>query len=171
MYPSKMIGNKTWQLTSHFDIILLLYTFHKLDGYYDATANPLCSFPLDPELRPCCSAALKDLKVGFFKSISAKDQKENSKLLRCSVLQASCSCMVFKSIFRSYSVVIDARKLTLCRYIATTFTTFKRSFEHLYIWLSIRIATLPRVNPVLSTLWQFFLKKPTLLPKSGAAPH
>ena len=156
MYPSKMIGNKTWQLTSHFDIILLLYTFHKLDGYYDATANPLCSFPLDPELRPCCSAALKDLKVGFFKSISAKDQKENSKLLRCSVLQASCSCMVFKSIFRSYSVVIDARKLTLCRYTATTFTTFKRSFEHLYIWLSIRIATLPRVNPVFSTLWQFF---------------
>ena len=128
---------------------------------------PFCSFPLDPELRPCCSA-LKDLKVGFFKSISAKDQKENSKLLRCSVLQASCSCMVFKSIFRSYSVVIDARKLTLCRYTATTFTTFKRSFEHLYIWLSNPhcYSTSSCQSCALYSVAVFLLKrKPTLLPK------
>ena len=166
-----MIGNKTWQLTSHFDhtstlhlpqIRWLLWCYCKSPSAHSHST------------RNWDHAALP-LKILKLASLNQSLQKIRKKIPSYYVVQCCkqvARVWFLNQIFRSYSVVIDAR-LTLCRYIATTFTTFKRSFEHLYIWLSIRIATLPRVNPVLSTLWQFFYLNENLLyfQKSGAAPH
>jgi len=166
MYPSKMIGNKTWQLTSHFDhtstlhlpqIRWLLWCYCKSPSAHSHST------------RNWDHAALP-LKILKLASLNQSLQKIRKKIPSYYVVQCCkqvARVWFLNQIFRSYSVVIDAR-LTLCRYIATTFTTFKRSFEHLYIWLSNPhcYSTSSCQSCALYSVAVFLLKrKPTLLPK------